>query len=182
MPTASRGMEFGMLQFRRFLYNHILWFILYILILPYAVLGTLMCESFLVQLIIREHLQASDRREKCSPCFQKRGRDLRDIVIQTSFHPVLLCSSLHLIFTFRGSLWYQSPNFFASNYPETWVSFLSDLLPFSIRLYMLCTSILSHYSLSPLPFIPVYLYFFLSFYCHLYNFYPFPGNVWREKI
>ena len=107
-------MEFGMLQFQRFLYNHILWSILYTLILPYAMLGTLMCESFLVQLIIREHLQASDRRERCSPCLQKRGRDLRDIVIQTSFHPVLLCSSLHLIFTFRGSLWYEFPNFFAS--------------------------------------------------------------------
>lgn len=137
MPTASKGMEFGMLQFQRFLYNHILWSILYTLILPYAMLGTLMCESFLVQLIIREHLQASDRRERCSPCLQKRGRDLRDIVIQTSFHPVLLCSSLHLIFTFRGSLWYEFPNFFASNYPETWVSFLSDLLPLCICLYAL---------------------------------------------
>ena len=71
MPTASRGMEFGMLQFGRFLYNHILWFILYILILPYALLGTLMYESFLVQFIIRGQLQASDRRERCSPLLSK---------------------------------------------------------------------------------------------------------------
>ena len=125
-----RGWNLGCCNFRDF-------FTITSFDLSYAMLGTLMCESFLVQLIIREHLQASDRRERCSPCLQKRGRDLRDIVIQTSFHPVLLCSSLHLIFTFRGSLWYQFPNFFASNYPETWVSFLSDLLPLCICLYAL---------------------------------------------
>lgn len=77
-------MEFGMLQFQKFLYSHILWSILYITVPLAAMLGTLMCESFLVQHNKENTFRLLIGGKRCSPVLKER-KIWEDIIVQISF-------------------------------------------------------------------------------------------------
>ena len=141
--TANRGRKFGMLQFWRFLYIYFLWFILCILTLPFAVPGTPIYEAFLVQFLIRANLQSSDERERCSPCFQKGGEGTWGILVFrrvftqfSSVHPP------HLIFIFRGSLWYQFLSL-----PKILCKWLPRYLSFIFLWYAVCFHLSIYFAL-----------------------------------
>ena len=120
--------------------------------------------------------------EKTKPLFSKeRWRGLRGTGLQTSFHPVRICTSTPLNFIFWGSFccWFPSLPKFLCKQLSRYLSFIFLWFAFCFHL---STCFAFSFSVTTISLLFSHLCistFFLLFYCHLHYFCSFLGDIWE---